>query len=188
MGCSDVTFEQSFTGPLFSEALLPIHSGEPVCSAPVGSQRREDPVRLRVPNRVPMPSQIFTQAYWELHSIKTVQPGVEHVCPHPDALSVQHSHGGSIVQGCPVATRACVGRYTYVLSDTFYPLTGLLRLPDATLPPLPSKDCEQLPKKPRVVFGPEVNRFHSLCPLPPVVTNCYWLGFKGAGIPDPAQG
>ena len=33
--------------------------------------------------------------------------------------------------------------------------------------------------RPHVVFGPEVNPFHSLSYVPPVVSNAYWLAFQG---------
>eukprot|EP00668_Euglena_longa_P033479 GGOE01043058.1.p1 GENE.GGOE01043058.1~~GGOE01043058.1.p1 ORF type:complete len:340 (-),score=28.31 GGOE01043058.1:96-1082(-) len=34
--------------------------------------------------------------------------------------------------------------------------------------------------KPKVLWGPEPNAFHSLCALPPVVSNSHWMAFRGA--------
>eukprot|EP00667_Euglena_gracilis_P014534 EG_transcript_15063 len=34
--------------------------------------------------------------------------------------------------------------------------------------------------QPRVLWGPESNAFHSLCALPPVVSNSHWMAFRGA--------
>jgi hypothetical protein len=44
----------------------------------------------------------------------------------------------------------------------------------------------KLKRLPKLIFGPSVNDFHSLCPLPPVVSNSYWLGFKGSSGRNPA--